>query len=86
VPTRQRDALDQPVADFLRELGQLIPAQALEVGGAMDGGEKGHWREGAWVVSREWWVMSGWVRPTTHDCLSAIYPASAPSAVEGSPA
>ena len=35
-------ALDQPVADLLGELGELLAAEALEVGGGVDGGEQAH--------------------------------------------
>ena len=35
-------ALDQPVADLLGQLGKLVAAEALQVGGAVDGREQGH--------------------------------------------
>ena len=41
-----RDALDQAVADLLGELRELVAAQALEVGGGLDGREQSHGDEG----------------------------------------
>ena len=35
-------ALDQPVADLLGQLGELVPAQALEIFGGFDRGEQSH--------------------------------------------
>ena len=44
VAAGHRDALDQAVADLLGELRELVAAETLQVGGALDGGEKGHGR------------------------------------------
>src|SRR6185503_20288426 len=44
VPAGDRAALDQPVTDFLRQLGQLLALETLQVFGRLDCGEQGHAR------------------------------------------
>ena len=42
VAAGDRAALDQALADLLGQLGKLVAAEALQVGGAVDGREQGH--------------------------------------------